>query len=105
MAWSSISVELVKYELIVLPIAVERSGKFIGTAFADSLDKELFSMLVGGGAGVDFRDGMPHQIVIMPNLLSLFAGVREAAKEIASLADGLQLDGGAKRAPWYGVFE
>lgn len=69
---------------------------YIGTAFAASQDRELFGMFGAGGAGVDFRDNLPHQIVIMPNLLSLFAGVQRVACELATLAED--------RA-WYGVFE
>lgn len=68
---------------------------FISAVFADSPDKELFGMLRRGGAGVDFRDGMPHQVVVLPNLLSLFDGVDAVADEITSLA---------KRG-WYGIFD
>ena len=60
---------------------------FIRDPFADSPDQELFNMLRGGGSGVDFRDDMPAQVVVMPNLLSLFDGVEAVADEMASLAE------------------
>ena len=67
----------------------------VDAIFANSPDREIFSMLRGGGAGVDFRDDLPHQVVVLPSLLSIFEGIDAVADELAALS---------KRG-WYGVFE
>jgi len=60
--------------------------EFAKTLFADCVDKEFVCMLVDG---VRMKtEAMPHQIVLMPNLLSLYSengGVEAAAAQMADM--------------------
>ena len=61
---------------------------FAGALFEDCADRELVSMLLHG---VQMKtDGLAHQIVLMPNLLSLYSehgGVDAAAKQMADMRE------------------
>ena len=71
------------------PFETHLNLEAMDTAFADLPDQELCSMIRGG---VTFKAGLSPQVVIMPNLLSLYAagegiGLDAVTDELHALAD------------------
>lgn len=79
---------IIRGDAPLLPAPLQHlDTNFIRTALAGSADEELVSMFdFASGGGVNFRDELPPQIVILPPLLSLFEGIHQAAAEIGELA-------------------